>query len=109
MYKTQQLYNELSANKEDWELQRPKQEDILSYIEKYDKKYDNVKKLFYREYKSLHKCCPNCGSEGYMTTLLSFALDMDKMDDYKDTNRCTCTDCGDIHIYHDRVPSSKLI
>jgi hypothetical protein len=107
MYKTQQLYNELSANKEDWELQRPEQEDIVSYIEKYNKKYDNVTKLFYKEYKSLHKCCPNCGSEGYTTTLLGIAFYIDKMDDYKNINICTCEQCGDKHIYHNRVPSSK--
>jgi hypothetical protein len=92
MYKTQQLYNELSANKEDWEI---------SYIE--------VKKLFYEEYYSLHKCCPNCGSEDYMGTLMDMEFYIGKMDDYKDINRCTCEQCGDTHIYHDRIPSPKHI
>ena len=55
------------------------------------------------EYHEKHKHCPKCGSKGYMSTLMGYVLHMDKKDDYKDLNNCTCSDCGDHHTTHDRV------
>jgi hypothetical protein len=39
-----------------------------------------------------------------MTTLVGYIFDLNKAEEYKDKNNCTCSDCGDEHIYHDRVP-----
>ena len=60
---------------------------------------------FMKEYKILHECCPNCGSDGsFMTTLVGYIFHTDNPSSYKDKNACTCMECGDKHIYHDRVP-----
>lgn len=61
--------------------------------------YDEFMEL----YKLEHKCCPKCGSEKHMTTLMAFALNMDDKESYKNLNRCTCMDCNDVHSAHDRV------
>jgi len=62
---------------------------------------------FMRLYKKAHKCCPQCNSENYTTTLAAFILDLNNKDDYQDLNKCECTDCGDKHLAHDRVPKIK--
>ena len=61
--------------------------------------------IFMGKYEEDHQCCPKCGSELYITALAGYILDMNNKETYKDNNRCTCTDCGDIHIRHDRKPS----
>ena len=58
---------------------------------------------FMEEYRKLHALCPVCGSKNHSTTLVGYVLNMDKKDEYKDKNRCTCSDCKDVHIAHDRV------
>lgn len=63
---------------------------------------------FMKEYNSLHKCCPKCGSEPHMTTLVGYLLDLDHTEDYKDLNRCTCTKCGDSHTMHERISISDV-
>jgi len=58
---------------------------------------------FMEWYENEHTLCPDCGSSEYNTTLMGFVLDFDKLEDFKDLNRCTCGDCKDIHKRHDRV------
>jgi len=63
--------------------------------------------IFMGKYEEEHQCCPQCGSELYRTTDidLRYCVDMNNKESYKDNNKCTCTDCGDVHIRHDRKPS----
>jgi len=63
-----------------------------------DKEYQD----FMAEYKEKHKCCPKCGSLKYSTTFVGYILNMDKKDEYKDKNICTCLDCGNRHTTHER-------
>ena len=77
---------------------------ILSLTNVPDKKYTE----FMAKYKSKHKCCPNCGSTDYISTLIGFAFYSDKPDEYKDRNRCVCADCNDRHIVHDRISLNEL-
>lgn len=63
--------------------------------------------IFMDKYEEEHKCCPKCGSESYTTTYMGYILDMDNKESYKDENRCTCKDCGDVHITHDRKPKQR--
>ena len=60
--------------------------------------------IFMGKYEEDHQCCPQCGSELYRTTLAGYPLDMNNKESYKDENICTCCDCGDVHIRHDRKP-----
>jgi hypothetical protein len=34
---------------------------------------------------------------------------MNNKETYKDNNKCTCTDCGDVHIRHDRKPKRRWV
>lgn len=108
MYKAQKLYNEAKQNIEEWETKTPEtNEEWQEYTAKHDKKYDPIRKLFYEEYEERHRCCPECGSTKYNTTLLGMALYLDNMNEYEDTNRCICLDCGNKHKYHDRQKENK--
>lgn len=60
--------------------------------------------LYMAEYSRQHECCPKCGASTCSTTLVGFIMDLDNPDDYVDKNGCICTECGDSHIRHDRVP-----
>lgn len=60
-------------------------------------------KNFMSEYHKQHKYCPVCGSTSHSTTLIGYALNMDKKDEYKDLNSCKCSDCEDVHSTHDRI------
>ena len=66
-----------------------------------DREYDKFKAEYYEK----HECCPKCGSDSCMETLVDYILYMDKKDEYKDLNRCTCQECGNTHSRHDRVES----
>lgn len=68
-------------------------------MENREKEYDD----FMNEYNSNHKYCPKCGAEGHTTTLVSYVLNMDKPEEYKDLNNCVCSKCGDKHTAHERV------
>lgn len=57
---------------------------------------------FMREYHAKHKHCPKCGCTEHTSSLLGYVLYSDRKDEYKDMNRCRCTNCGDTHITHDR-------
>lgn len=70
-----------------------------SHIEENLKERDD----FMEEYGNKHQYCPKCGSDDYMTTLVGYILNMDKKEEYKDLNICTCMKCGDKHTFHDRV------
>ena len=68
-----------------------------------EREYDK----FMKQYRIQHKYCPKCGSVRHTSTLMGYILNMDHKDEYKDLNRCTCNDCGDIHTTHDRVKDHK--
>lgn len=68
---------------------------------------DNARyKKFMRDYKELHKCCPECGGVNGRVTLLANIVDLNNFKDYKDTNTFRC-DCGSVHAVHDRVREKK--
>lgn len=69
-----------------------------------DLEYDKFKK----HYKEDHKYCPNCGSIECSTTLAGYIVNMDKLDEYKDLNKCQCLNCKDIHLRHDRISLGNL-
>lgn len=60
-------------------------------------------KNFLKEYKINHAKCPKCGAESHSTTYVGYILHMDKKDEYKDLNKCVCSECGNVHTTHDRV------
>ena len=68
-----------------------------------DQEYED----FMKNYNNLHKCCPKCGSERHSTTLMCYALNMEKKEEYKDLNTCICSDCKDRHRCHDRIPKKE--
>ena len=59
---------------------------------------------FMDKYEKDHALCPKCGSDDFSTTLVGYMFDREHPEDYKDENECVCSDCGDKHIFHDRVP-----
>lgn len=73
--------------------------DELEFLTEERKEYKN----FLKEYKINHAKCPKCGAESQSTTYIGYILHMDKKDEYKDLNRCVCSECGDVHTTHDRV------
>lgn len=106
VYKAQLLYEQLKQNEENWESTKPEtKQDWKVYLDAYDEKYSSVRELFFEEYEQNHKHCPKCGDERYGTTLMGYVLDMRKMSEYEDRNTCTCSGCGDRHLFHDRVGS----
>lgn len=58
------------------------------------------------DYNSYHKLCPICFSSSCETTLAGYIVNDIKT--YVDKNICTCMDCGDTHIVHDRVPYNEI-
>jgi ribosomal protein L32 len=65
---------------------------------------DKNRRLFMEEYKIKHRCCPNCGSKEFTSTLAAYTYFQDNPEAYKDLNDCSCHVCGHRHTYHDRVP-----
>jgi len=63
---------------------------------------------FMKAYEEKHKFCPNCGSVGHSTTLIDYVVNIDKPDEFKDMNRCTCSKCGYTHTMHDRISNIEL-
>lgn len=59
---------------------------------------------FMKSYNDAHKCCPKCHSTSHSTTYVGYILHMDAKDDYKDLNKCVCSNCGSVHTTHERVP-----
>jgi hypothetical protein len=74
-------------------------EDTFVIQSEYDK--------FMKQYHEEHKCCPKCGCEEHLSSLVGYVLNLDKKDEYKDKNSCVCSNCGLKHITHDRVAENK--
>ena len=62
-------------------------------------KYD----AFMKEYNTKHKLCPKCKSKIYIATLAGYIFNSEYSEDYKNLNKCTCGECGNVHTYHERV------
>lgn len=73
--------------------------DELEFLTEERKEYKKVIKQYHLD----HARCPKCGSESHSTTYVGYILHMDRKDEYKDLNRCVCSNCGDVHTTHDRV------
>ena len=58
------------------------------------------------DYYVQHKCCPKCGSDNNITTLMGVAVHNEVI---IDENESTCNECGDTHRVHDRVPKTVYI
>lgn len=77
---------------------------IGSHSEESLKKY----KEFIDGYSKKHEVCPDCGSKGHSSTLVGYAVDTNKPDNYKDRNKCVCSNCGLNHIAHDRISEEEF-
>jgi len=75
-------------------------EKILVDFAKSDAEY----KEFMTKYRKQHACCPKCGAKEHSKTLVGYIMVSINRDAYKDRNSCVCSNCGDRHIAHDRVP-----
>lgn len=75
----------------------------LELIEKSRKESSEFKK----KYNLQRKACPKCGSTHYSTTLVAYIMFSDNRESYQDKNDCVCLDCGDKHIFHNRVPANE--
>lgn len=71
----------------------------LEFLTEERKEYKKVIK----QYNLDHALCPKCGAKSHSTTYVGYILHMDRKDEYKDLNRCVCSNCGDVHTTHDRV------
>lgn len=49
---------------------------------------------FMKKYYDLHNCCPKCHSRKIEKNLLAIPFNEDHPEEYKDRNRCVCTECG---------------
>ena len=58
---------------------------------------------FMKEYYANHELCPKCGTKPHKTTLIDYVFNSSEPDEYKDLNRCTCSNCGDVHTCHERI------
>jgi len=63
---------------------------------------------FMDKYHKEHECCPKCGNTGHSSTLMGYVLVDGEEDQYKDLNRCVCTNCKDGHSTHDRISKKKF-
>lgn len=68
-------------------------------VNKPSKEYEK----FMRKYRKVHKVCPKCGAEQHSTTLCGYVLNLEKKEEYKDLNNCSCLKCGDHHTAHERI------
>lgn len=75
----------------------------VEQLEERSREYDE----FMVEYRKQHKCCPECGSTEYKSTLIGYVLNYDKKEEYRDMNKCECMKCGAKHSVHDRVPLTE--
>lgn len=58
---------------------------------------------FMDKYNLEHEVCPKCGSRAHGSTLVDYVFYQDNPEAYQDNNSCTCSDCGDQHVTHERV------
>ena len=73
--------------------------DVFEFLSDERKEYEKVIKQYHLD----HARCPKCGSVSHSTTYVGYILHMDRKDEYKDLNKCVCSNCGDVHTTHDRV------
>ena len=59
--------------------------------------------VFMETYKKKHALCPKCGAINYSTTYVGYILHLDSKEEYKDLNKCKCSECGHSHSTHDRI------
>ena len=62
-----------------------------------------IYETFMKEYSIKHEVCPKCGTKPHISTLMDYIFNYSEPESYKDLNRCTCTNCGDVHTHHDRI------
>jgi len=62
-----------------------------------------IYETFMKEYRIKHEVCPKCGTKPHNSTLMGYIFNSSEPDEYKDLNRCTCSNCGDNHTYHERI------
>jgi len=63
-----------------------------------------IYETFMKEYRIKHEVCPKCGTKSHISTLLGYIFNSSTPDEYKDLNRCTCSNCGDVmHITKELV------
>jgi RNase P subunit RPR2 len=67
-----------------------------------------IYETFMMEYRIKHEVCPKCGTKPHMSTLVGYTFNSSEPESYKDLNRCTCTNCDDVHTYHDRISSEEF-
>lgn len=58
---------------------------------------------FKKDYYKNHLLCPICLSKEHTSTLMSFVLNYDDKENFKDLNKCHCENCGNVHFVHDRI------
>ena len=65
----------------------------------------------YREFMDIyhteHYCCPVCHSKNFSSTLVGYAYDPSKPEEYKDLNSCHCYTCGWEGSRHKLVPKPE--
>lgn len=69
--------------------------------------HDIESKKIKKEYRDNHAVCPKCGFDGHSSTLSAFIFDINHPEEYKDLNNCVCSNCGDKHTCHERIPKQK--
>jgi ribosomal protein L32 len=57
------------------------------------------------QYELDHECCPKCGKDSCISTLMAYQPDPNDPGKFQDLNECRCN-CGDVHIRHDRKPKA---
>ena len=65
--------------------------------------YEEFMKIYHTE----HYCCPVCHSKNFTSTLVGYAYDPSKPEEYKDLNSCHCYTCGWEGSRHKLVPRPK--
>ena len=79
-------------------------EELDKMVAEFNEQDIEIRK-FKKEYREKHKYCPKCGAEPHISTLVGYAVSLDKKEEYKNLNNCFCSVCGDKHTTHDRVGS----
>jgi hypothetical protein len=62
---------------------------------------------FMLNYNHEHSCCPSCGCNNTIRTLVAYILDLSKKEKYVDRNRASCQNCGWTGIVHELTPPKQ--
>lgn len=100
-YVRKQLYEIYCKDKIKYSYEDYKEELDIIVEDCYQQSIETDKIL--KQYHNNHKLCPKCKSKAHTSTLVGYILDKENPDQYKDLNRCTCLNCGNIHTTHDRI------